>query len=158
MAEPLVRPTTRVLLLDENDHLLLFRSTNDDGVSFWYPVGGGVESGESAEEGAVREVLEETGVSNLKLGPEVWYRRHVFVWRGVKYDLRERWFIARVRHFDLDTSGFTDEERDAVLEYRWWTLDDLRGATELLVPADLAERLGELLTYGPPSTPVEVGI
>jgi hypothetical protein len=35
--KPELRPTARVLLLDDSDRLLLFRSVDDDGASFWYP-------------------------------------------------------------------------------------------------------------------------
>ena len=153
-----MRPTARVLLLDDTDRLLLFRSADDDGAPFWYPVGGRIENGETLRDAAVREVREETGLTDVELGPEVWRRRHVVGWRGVEYDIRERWFIARVQRFDIDTSGFTSDERDAVLEHRWWTLEELASATERLVPVDLADRLAELLSEGPPAQPVEVGI
>jgi len=156
--EPVARPTARVLLLDDADRLLLFRSLDDRGAAFWYPVGGRVEAGETVQDAAVRELHEETGLSNVQLGPEVWRRRHVVGWRGVEYDIRERWFIARVDRFDIDTSGFTHAERTEVLEHRWWSPAELANAKERLVPADLAARLTELLTKGPPAEPREVGI
>lgn len=152
------RPTVRVLLLDDADRLLLFRSVDDCGGAFWYPVGGRVEEGESVQDAAARELLEETGLPGVELGPEVWRRRHVFAWRGVEYDHRERWFIARVQQFDIDTSGFTSAERVDVLEHRWWTQEELAASTERLVPADLAAQLAELLTAGPPAEPHQVGI
>jgi 8-oxo-dGTP pyrophosphatase MutT (NUDIX family) len=43
-------------------HVLLLRVTPERG-SFWQPVTGGVEAGESLENAAFREVTEETGVS-----------------------------------------------------------------------------------------------
>lgn len=154
----MVRPTARVLLLDDADRLLLFRSLDDGGAAFWYPAGGGVEAGETVHDAAVRELYEETGLSNVRLGPEVWRRRHVVGWRGVRYDIRERWFIARVDQVEIDTRGFTHSERAEVLEHRWWSPEELANAKERLVPADLAERLAELLTNGPPAEPLEVGI
>jgi 8-oxo-dGTP pyrophosphatase MutT (NUDIX family) len=91
--DPIIRQAVRVLLLDENDRLLLFRAEDPaNGSVFWFPAGGGVEEGEDAQSAATREIAEETGLTDLQLGPELWHRRHVFTWRGVELDQRERWF------------------------------------------------------------------
>lgn len=155
---PVLRPGARVLLVDDAARLLLFRDTDEaTGEPFWYPPGGALEPGEDAAAAAVREVREETGL-DVVLGPEVWHRRHVAGWGGVTYDCRERWFLARCAAFDIDTSGFTDDERRAITEHRWVPVADLAGWTERLVPADLAVRLAALLADGPPPAPIEVGI
>jgi 8-oxo-dGTP pyrophosphatase MutT (NUDIX family) len=156
--EPRVRPTARVLLVDDVGRLLLFRSVNEDGQPFWFPPGGGIEASEDAETAARREVAEETGLADVELAAEVWRRRHVFGWRGVTYDMRERWFLARVPVFEIDTAGFEDAERDQITGHRWWTLAELHAATDDLVPRDLAQQLERLLTEGPPPTPTEVGV
>ena len=95
-----------MLLIDDDARLLLFSAVNSAGKEFWFPPGGGINPGETAEAAAVREVREETGLTDFVLGPEVGFRRHVFEWRGATYDNRERWFMARVRPFAIDTSGF----------------------------------------------------
>jgi 8-oxo-dGTP pyrophosphatase MutT (NUDIX family) len=155
---PVVRPSVRVLLLDDADRLLLFRGVSDEtGEAFWYPAGGAIEPGEGAREAAVREIREETG-AEVEIGAEVWSRRHVVPWGGVTYDCRERWFLARVAAFEIDTSGFTPEEVVNVTGHHWWTPAELTAATDRLVPADLARLLAALLADGPPAVPVEVGI
>lgn len=153
-----VRPTVRLLLLDPTDRMLLFRSQADDGSFFWYPVGGGIETGESAEEAALRELFEETGVSEVELGPEVWHRRHVADWRGRTYDLRERWFMARVADQSLNTAGFTSGEQESILSAAWMSVADLRSTPDRLTPTELADLLDGLLRNGPPVAPVQVGI
>ena len=165
---PIVRPTVRVLLLDDADRLLLFRSENRlTGESFWFAAGGAIEPGESAQEAAVRELEEETGLSGAELGPEVWRRRHVLDWDGVVTDIRERFFLARVPAFEIDTTGWTEAERISVLEHRWWGVSAMRAldarraagrARDRLVPMDLADRLTHLLLQGPPERPIEVGL
>jgi 8-oxo-dGTP pyrophosphatase MutT (NUDIX family) len=45
-----------------------------------------LEGDEDARSVAVREVAEETGVADVALGPEVRRRRHIFTWRGVRWD------------------------------------------------------------------------
>lgn len=157
--QPRIRLAVRVLLLDEDDRLLLFRAVNPTtGVAFWFPPGGEIEPGETLEQTALRELREETGHDTFELGPEIWHRRHVFPWRDETIDQRERWFVARCERFELDASGWTDTEREDLTEHRWWNLADLRSATEHLVPRTLACDIKALLRDGPPDVPTEVGI
>lgn len=150
---PVIRPTARVLLLDGEDRALLFLMTSSDGQAFWCPPGGAVESGESHKAAAARELREETGWSNPVIGPVIGSRRHVVAWSGVTYDVRERWFLARVDHLDVDTSGFTQEERADVADHRWWTPAELCATADRLVPHDLARVVDEILVDGPPREP-----
>ncbi len=153
-----LRHAARVLLLDESERLFLFRAERPEtGEVFWFPPGGGLERGEDARLAAVREVKEETGLAELRLGPEVWRRRHVFTWRGVRWDQHERWFLARVAHFEPDHSAMSEAERAELTASRWWTVKELEAADEELAPRDLALRLATLLAHGAPPTPIEVG-
>jgi 8-oxo-dGTP pyrophosphatase MutT (NUDIX family) len=149
-----VRNAVRVLLLDEQDRLLLFRSARR---GWWQPPGGGVGEREDVRAAAAREILEETGLREFELGAEVWRRRHSFTWRDVHYDQRERWFVARVPAFEPDLGGLSDDERDDLAEWRWWALDELAATKDTLVPSTLAARLRELLEHGPPEAPFDVG-
>ena len=155
---PQLRLAARVLLLDEDERLLLLRGEQPQtGAAFWFPAGGGLEKDEGAREAAVREVAEETGLADLRLGPEVWRRRHVFTWRGVEWDQRERWFLARVAHFEPDGTAMTETEKAELTAARWWTVEELEATSEELAPRDLAAQLRSLLTEGPPSTPIDIG-
>lgn len=157
---PMVRPTARVLLLDHLDRVLLFHGLDpaEPGVRFWFPPGGGMEPGESAEQAALRELQEETGLRDIELGPHIWNRRHVLWFNGMHTDVRETWFIARVPAFEVDTSGFTELEKVVMPEHRWWTHTELASATDLLTPRELPRLLRGLLDDGPPLAPVTVGV
>lgn len=148
-----VRHTVRVLLLDERDRLLLFRSARR---AWWQPPGGGIDDGEDVRAAAVREIAEETGLRRLELGAEVWHRRIEYEWKGT-VDQRERWLMARAAHFTPDTSGLSARETADLAEWRWWSLAELEATTERLVPSDLAARLRVLLEDGPPEAPIRLG-
>lgn len=151
---PLERPTVRVVLLDPENRVLLFRSVAErSGKVLWFPPGGGVEPGETYQEAAARELREETGLTDVPLGPELWRRAPVLPWKGVPHRFRERHFLARTASGEIDTSGFSEDERTSIHEHRWWTVDELHTLDALLVPRDLPARLTEVLTHGPPIEP-----
>jgi 8-oxo-dGTP pyrophosphatase MutT (NUDIX family) len=138
-----IRHAVRVLLVTPDERVLLLATQDPE--HFWFPPGGGIESGEDGRAAAVREVFEE-GFALEDGGVEIWSRRHRFTWRGVEHDQRERWFLARVDEaFMLDRSGWTPGERQDLCAARWWPLAELDAATERLVPDDVAPSLRALL-------------
>jgi 8-oxo-dGTP diphosphatase len=69
----LQRPSSRLLVLDGDKRLLLFRFEHKKGPLagqiFWATPGGGVDDGETFEDAARRELFEETGMKVDQPGP-----------------------------------------------------------------------------------------
>lgn len=158
---PFIRPSARVVLFDPDQRVLLFRVTEQPGRTdvqpFWITPGGGVEGDESFEECARREVLEETGIEELELGPVVWLREHTWPWDGLWIRSVERYFVGRTRQPVVRTHLQLQHELQFLSEHRWWTPDEMRSAQERLVPAEMAQLLVPLLGPAWPSEPMVVG-
>ncbi|NEE37574.1 NUDIX domain-containing protein, partial [Streptomyces sp. SID7982] len=70
------RKVARVVLLDPDDRVLLLHGhePDDPADTWWFTPGGGLEGGETREQAARRELAEETGITDIELGPPLWTR------------------------------------------------------------------------------------
>jgi 8-oxo-dGTP pyrophosphatase MutT (NUDIX family) len=150
------RKVARVVLLDPEDRILLLHGfePSDPRDTWWFTPGGGVEEGESREEAARRELAEETGITDVRLGPLLWRRTCSFPFDGRRWDQDEWYFLGRTNQTRTETGGHTELERRSVRGLRWWTSEELSTAHETVHPTRLAELLRTLLVEGPPSVPV----
>jgi 8-oxo-dGTP pyrophosphatase MutT (NUDIX family) len=149
MSQPVDRRAARVILLDAEDRVLLFRGGDPhrpEAGTWWFTPGGGLEPGESIVDGAVRELFEETGLrcAPADLGEPVHAGQSVFEFAGVRIAQHSTFFLLRVDAHDVDTSGFEELEASAIVEHRWWPRDDLRATSELVYPAGLNDLLDRL--------------
>ena len=139
------RPAARLLVLDEAGRLLLFRFIVPDRPPFWATVGGAVDPGESFEEAARRELLEETGFDR-EPGPCIAIRHVSFKnFAGVLVDAEERFFVVRGAPRKIDDTRQTEEERRYINGHRWWTPEELAAQDEIYFPVDLLDIWRDLL-------------
>lgn len=153
-----VRPTTRVLLLDRQDRILLLKGrphANAAGEGAWFTVGGGVEPGETHRDAAAREIVEETGILDFELGDVVWVREGVLAIPQPTH-FREQYIVARCAGSDPRRDGWTALERELIDDIRWWTLHDLQSTTERVFPPGLAGLLPPILAGAVPQPPCRI--
>jgi 8-oxo-dGTP pyrophosphatase MutT (NUDIX family) len=159
MADLLERKAARVLLLDSRDRLLLFLGgdpARPELGMWWITPGGGLEPGESDLEGIRRELFEETGLRATEFEGPVWHRVAEFDFDGTGYRQTEVFFLLRIDAHEVDTSGFEELERAALVDHRWWSLEELTTTDEVIYPVELAVELSRILTDGVPDAPYEV--
>ena len=140
------RHAARVLLIDEQDRVLLFRGGDPaapEAGTWWFTVGGGVDPGESLVAAAARELFEETGLrcDLAELGEPVHEETSPFSFGGRDIVQSNTFFLLRIPGHDVDTGGFEQLESDSIVEHRWWHRDDLRATADSVYPRSLVELL-----------------
>jgi 8-oxo-dGTP pyrophosphatase MutT (NUDIX family) len=139
------RHTARALLFDPADRLLLiqYEAARDlDGRApgdrlFWYTPGGGIDPGETPEEACARELFEEVGLKDARIG------RYVAHWEGpltlfrIPTFTHARFFIVRAPDDRIDTKDLQATENDPVTDVRWHDLHSLEKIERSIVPTGL---------------------
>ncbi len=136
-----VRHAGRVVLLDPDDRVLLMRY--DDGPPngvHWSTPGGGLDEGEDYEAGALRELAEETGWTDIVLLREIHRRSHTMEWSDRMVRQHERIYLARTDQPRREITGVEAmHASDGIAAWRWWTLDEIDGTAEAVWPRGLAD-------------------
>lgn len=133
------RPAARLLVIDTQGRLLMFRFTPADRPAFWCTPGGAVDPGESFEQAAVRELFEETGMT-CPIGPQVAALEMAFTTlEGVEVDGEERYFVALPENCAVRIDGHTELEQRVMQSHRWFTPEELAILDERFYPETLID-------------------
>ena len=139
-----VRRAARIIVFDPQRRVLLFRFDVADRPPFWVTAGGECEDGETFEEAARRELLEETGIT-ADPGPEIARTTPAFITvEGEPIQADERYFAVRVETAKIETSGHTELERRVMTQHRWFTASELTDWPEAIFPENLSEIISTL--------------
>jgi TDG/mug DNA glycosylase family protein len=159
-SEPMVRPAARAIVLDDEGRILMHRFVAGEDPGVWITPGGAIDPGEDATAALARELEEELTLRPAQIGPWVWQRRHVWAWRGIVYDTRERFALVnadprQIRPTSHDSFFAGD---DAEEQWRWWSVDELAASKDEFAPRQIATLLPRLLSGELPAEPVDVGV
>jgi ADP-ribose pyrophosphatase YjhB (NUDIX family) len=157
---PRLRSAVRALIVDDDEHVLLVKFVFPSGIEVWALPGGGLEEGESHDDGLRRELHEELGLDHVEIGPHIWSREHIIPMTTGHDGQRDRIHLVRMPRFEPHpTIGWERLRAEFVHEMSWWSLDDILGAGGVrFAPRRLAELLAQLLGDGPPSVPLDTGV
>ena len=122
----------------------------DPSHSWVFTPGGGLRSGEDPRAGAVRELVEESGieVAPADLEGPIAHREAVFRFASVTCRQDELFFLLHLPTTrPIRKDGWTSLERDVVDSISWWNVEQLQAAQERgqeIYPVRLPEIVEEL--------------
>lgn len=96
---------------ENNEYLLIFRKGK------WDLPKGKIEADETAPEGALREVEEECGVNDLKLGKELASTYHTYEFKGLRILKKTFWF-----EMTSDRKDFVPQTEEDIEKVEWMSL------------------------------------
>lgn len=139
MTQKRTRRAARIIVIDAAERFLMFRFDVPERPPFWVTAGGECEVGESFEQAARRELMEETGIA-ADPGPQIGQTTPEFVTvEGEPVQADERYFVVRVIDNAINTSGHTPLEQKLMTQHRWFTAEELADWHEAVFPENLLE-------------------
>ena len=142
-SQPIVRTprhAVRVAILDPDRSIFLLRYDNEEVGVHWAMPGGGIEEGETELEAAQREILEETGWTDVEIGAHIWSWEHDFTHGGKAIHQFETILLGSGPRREPE-GDLAAQVNEFILEWRWWSPDELRRCPDALWPPDLSALL-----------------
>jgi 8-oxo-dGTP pyrophosphatase MutT (NUDIX family) len=152
--KPVDRNGARVIVRDRSGRLLLFQGADPHNAAdrWWITPGGGLDPGETFEEAAARELLEETGLRASEFSAVVHTEVVEFSFESVSYRQLQHFFAVEVPlegpSIELRHEGWTDLEARSIRQTKWWTPEELRATDEEFYPTDLVELAAKVDVWG----------
>lgn len=157
------RSAVRLVVLAADQRVLLFHTRDPcyPELGFWWELpGGGIDTGETYLDAAVRELREETGivVAPSQVGQPTWRRRASFRHRKVRRLQDEVVVAVRLPGPGpaVEDSGREEYEKEDYFDFRWWPVTEVIGSVERFYPGRLPTLLRPLLAGQAVDEPFEL--
>ncbi len=164
-----IRKSARLILLDSESRILLIK-IEDDNVRasgapakrrpFWVTPGGRIEDGESIQAALVRELQEETGLTEVdaQIGQCLWFGEHELLWGGELIRAHDSFYYAQTHKSAISLDQMTSDERRVYRDHRWWKLDEVKTSKEIFLPKNLPTLLEPIICGELPVEPIEIDL
>lgn len=153
------RQAARVVVLDRYQRVFLIKSIDpgDPSKESWWEIpGGGMDPGETSADAALRELREEGGIHEARIGPVVWTQRVQFTFAGLRFDQDELIHVAWTEQSELAATRREALEALAFQESRWWSLEEVVAAPSPFLPGPLPLLLPDLVAGNLPDPPLDI--
>ena len=113
----------RVIILDSEDRILMLKQRHEER-DIWMVPGGAIEEFENAQEAALREVKEETGL-DAKIKGLIWHVEEVSKERGQRF---VNFFLAEIEggHLGLGTDPERPQDQQVMKELRFMSREEIQ--------------------------------
>lgn len=129
----------RVIITDSEDRILMLKQHHEER-DVWMVPGGAIEEGENAEQAAIREVKEETGL-DAKIKGLIWHVEEVSEERGQRF---VNFFLAEIEGGELGLGNDPERENDhqVMRELRFMSKEEIKNL-HVLYPEYLKDEFWE---------------
>lgn len=124
----LYRPCAGIMLVNAQGHAFVGKRIDTKEGDWWQMPQGGIDKGEDANDAALRELWEETGLHADKVRIEARMREELYydlpdelkgkLWRGKYIGQRQTWFLVRLTGEDADIN-LTAHQPPEFSAWRW---------------------------------------